>query len=623
MDFKNYREASLASVVPNDILLADRIEATRKATIPASLRKCRETGRIDAFKLDWKEGMPKQPHVFWDSDVAKVLEGVADMLAIHPDAELEREYDEIIDLIVSAQQPDGYLNTHFTVTDQDKRWANLNRNHELYCAGHMMEAAVAGYQLLGKRKLLDAMLKYAKYISQVFGRGPGQMRGYSGHQEIELALVRMYEATGEKWIFDLAKYFVDERGQSPSYFVEVEKTVLDRRSLVYNQADAPVREQRDAHGHAVRAMYNGCGMVDVARISGDEELFRACERIFDNVVNKRMYITGGVGSTFVGEAFTIDYDLQNTSVMYAESCAAIGLVRFAARMLNATGDGRYAETMEKTLFNCAISGLSLSGDRFFYNNYLEVDENTMFYNVGAKERQEWFDCSCCPTNFCRFIPESLGYLWSEGDGEIRLNIPVACRYRSPFGEITVEGAYPYDGNVRLSIGNDGCFKLSLRIPQWCSGKYECRINGEPFGGKPEAGYLCLCRQWRRGDMVELSFDMQVRPMRSSFKVTNNAGRVALTRGPIVYACESMDNPGGISNMVLRLGQGFRLAEVDGLPKGTLAIKGSAWLETAADGEALYFEGEPERSPVEFTAIPYYLWQNRTPGNMAVWMRAEQ
>ena len=427
MPFKNYRNARITSIKVEDDILRTRIEAARRTTIPTSLEKCRETGRIDAFRLNWKPGMPHQPHIFWDSDVAKVLEGFAKILALFPDKEAEKEYDGLVDLIVSSQQPDGYLNSYFTTVCPEKRWTNLAGNHELYCAGHLMEAAVAAYELLGKRKLLDAMERYADLIADTFGTEPGKKNGYPGHEEIELALVRMFHATGKRKYLDLANYFIGQRGKRPCYYSEVEKTISSQSQEIQVQADAPILEQKDAHGHAVRAAYLYCGAADVACLTKNEQLFQACVRLFDSIVNRRMYITGGIGSTFAGEAFTKDYDLQNGSLMYAESCAAMGLARFASRMLNATGDGRYADIVEKCIFNGVLSGISISGDRFFYTNYLEVDDNTTFYNAGARERQEWFGCSCCPTSFCRFIPEMPQYIWSEGEGEIRLNIPVANR----------------------------------------------------------------------------------------------------------------------------------------------------------------------------------------------------
>ncbi|MBQ9789316.1 MAG: glycoside hydrolase family 127 protein [Lentisphaeria bacterium] len=618
MQLKNYNSIHMTKVTPNDGIFKKRIKTCYSATIPSSLQKCYETGRIDAFKLDWQEGMPNKPHIFWDSDVAKVLEGIANILALYPDKELEKEYDKIIDLIASAQQKDGYLNSFFSSVSSD-RWQGLYMNHELYCAGHLFEAAVAGYELLGKKKLLEVACRYADYIESYFGRKEGQVRGIPGHEEIELALIRLYKATGEKRYFDLAKYFIDERGTSPNYFAEVEGknfTQIERF-----QAHKPVREQTEAVGHSVRAVYLYCGMADVARLSDDDELFHACETLFENITRKRMYITGGIGSSFSGEIFTTDYDLSNGSLMYAESCAAIGLARFASRMFNATGDGRYAEIVEKTIFNGILSGISLSGDKFFYTNYLEVDDNTYSYNHGAKERQPWFDCSCCPTNFCRFLPEMLSYIWSESDSEITLNLPIANSCQSTFGELEVISRYPYDGKITVKVKSNKKFTLKLRIPEWCK-KYEMSLNGVAVTEKAEKTYIAINRTWSETDVVEYNLDMPVRVIHSNLKITGNTGRIALMRGPLVYACETIDNPKGIANMIIKKDQDFELCEVAGLPAETVGIKGKAVAESSPDNEALYFEGDLMRENIEFIAIPYALWNNRGAANMAVWIRCE-
>lgn len=618
MDFKNYRCAKISKVIPSDPVLERAIKTDKTSTIPSSLAKCYETGRIDAFKLNWKEGMPNKPHIYWDSDVAKVLEGVANILAIYPDAELEAQYDKIIDLIVSSQQPDGYLNSYYTTIEPENRWSKLWLNHELYCAGHLMEAAVAGYEQLGKTKLLDAMCKYADYIDTVFGREDGKKRGYPGHQEIELALVRLYHATGNEKYFKLAKYFIDERAQEPHYYKEIEK--VPEANCLNIQAHKPVREQTEAVGHAVRAVYMYCGMADVAKLSNDEELFRTCEKLFDNITQKRMYITGGIGSSFFGEVFTIDYDLQNSSLMYAESCAAMGFVRFSSRMLNATGDGKYAEIIEKAIFNGVLSGISLSGDKFFYTNYLEVDDNTKIYNHGAKERQPWFSCSCCPTSYCRFLPETLQYIWSENDDEVRLNIPVANTYKSAFGDIEVESLYPYDGKIKVNVRTSGTFKIAIRIPKWCR-KYTVSLNKEKVSTAPEAGYITFDRTWQNGDVIEYELDMPVVVMRSNFKITNNMGRIALMRGPVVYACESVDNPDGIANMIIDSRQQFTLGKAENLPDAVVTICGKARYEIAPDGDELYYSDDIAVKEGKFVAIPYHLWQNRGPAKMAVWLRS--
>ena len=618
MNFKNYRNADITKVIPQDNIFQPRIETCYKSTIPSSIKKCYDTGRIDAFKLNWQEGMPNKPHIFWDSDVAKVLEGIANILALYPDKELEAEYDKIIDLIASAQQEDGYLNSFFTSVSSD-RWKGLYMGHELYCAGHLIEAAVAAYELLGKTKLLDVVCRYADYIDSYFGTEPEKIQGIPGHEEIELALIRLYQATGNKRYFNLSKYFIDQRGTTPNYFAEVEgKTYAQIERF---QAHKPVREQTEAVGHSVRAVYLYCGMADVATLSDDEKLFRACETLFENITRKRKYITGGIGSSFSGEIFTTDYDLSNGSLMYAESCAAIGLARFASRMFNATGDGRYAEIVEKTIFNGILSGISLQGDKFFYTNYLEVDDNTYCYNHGAKTREPWFDCSCCPTNFCRFLPEMLGYVWSSGDNELLLNIPIANTFHGELGEVKVQGNYPYNGEITIKVRSDKDFTLRIRIPEWCK-NYKFSLNGQNIEPVIELGYAVFKRSWQKSDVIKCNFDMPIKVMRSNLKVTGNTGRIALMRGPLVYACETIDNPKGIANMIIKSKQNFECCNVAGLPEGTVGIKGKAIVETMTDPDELYTSQELKREEIEFIAIPYALWDNRGKANMAVWLRSE-
>ncbi len=617
MEFKNYRRAVINSLKLNDPVFARAIQQAKDSTIPSALAKCYETGRIDAFKLNYHEGMPNKPHIFWDSDTAKVLEGISNILSLCPDSRLEAEYDKLIDLIAASQQPDGYLNSYYTNIEPENRFTNLMWNHELYCAGHLIEAAVSGYELLGKRKFLDVMCRYADYIDSVFGREEGKKRGYPGHQEIELALIRLYHVTGNEKYFKLAKYFIDERGQQPNYFAEKEGN--NPSLMIYFQAHKPVREEETAVGHSVRANYMYAAMTDIAGISKDEELFRTCEKIFKNITERRMYITGGVGSTFQWEAFTIDYDLQNGSLMYAESCAAIALVRFAARMLNLTGDGRYAEIVEKAIYNGVLAGISLSGDEYFYTNYLEVDDNTKIYNSGAKKRQKWFKCSCCPTNFCRFIPEINEYIWSESNDEIRLNIPAANIYHSKFGDIEVFSNYPYDGKIKIAVRSSETFKIAVRIPQWCK-NFSVSLNKEKINPEVVANYITFDRTWQYNDCIEYNLEMPVEIMRSNFKVTNNAGRVALMRGPLVYACESIDNPDGIANMKIRTDRKFKLVEMKNFTDSAIAICGSAVHEFAPDDDALYYSGELKYKQSSFYAIPYFLWQNRGESNMAVWLR---
>lgn len=523
-----------------DPVFAPRQETGYRVTIPGCIRRCEETGRLKAFKLQWKKGEPEQPHVFWDSDVAKVLEGMAEMLMVHPDPAMEKELDELVDLIVGAQQEDGYLNVHFTVVEPEKRWSNLGNQHELYCAGHLIEAAVAHFEATGSRKFLDAMCRYADYIASVFGPAPGQKRGYPGHEEIELALVRLYRAVGEKRYLELAKFFIDERGAEPSYFVDVEKS-LNRAQLPNRQAHKPVRLQEKAVGHAVRAVYLYCGMVDVAVETQDSGLLNAAVRLFDNVTQRQMYITGGIGATSHNEEFTHDFGLPNDTA-YAESCAAIGLALFAKRLLDATGESKYADVLERVLYNNGLSGISLSGDEFFYANLLEVNDTTYEHGVTRKKRQKWFDCSCCPTNYCRFLPQLGTFCYSVSPELLRIDIPAAAVVSTENYEVRIDGKYPHDGSLALTVLRGGTFAIALRIPAWC-GEYSIEVKGNAVNGGIESGYWKMARKWQSGDRITAVLAMKPELVYPHPSIAADAGKAAIRRGPVVYCLESVDNPG--------------------------------------------------------------------------------
>ncbi len=597
----------------------------RSSTLPAALRKCRESGRIDAFRLNWKEGMPNKPHPYWDSDVAKVLEGMAYELMMKPDRELEKELEEMVALIVSSQGKDGYLNSYYSVLEPEKRWKDLAYGHELYCAGHLIEAAVAHFQATGRRNFLDCMCRCADYIASVFGRGKGRIPGYPGHPEIELALCRLAEATGEKRYLELAEFFIDERGREPRYYERVEG--IDREeNLKRLQAHRPLREQREAVGHAVRAVYLYSGMADVAAATDDAELLELCRSLFWNIAERKMYITGGIGATREGEAFLEEWNLPNAEA-YAESCAAIGLVFFAGRMLSITGDSFYADVMERVLYNGALSGIGLSGDVFYYANPLEMNPGIRLPQPYSEERQPWFSCSCCPTNYCRFLPGIPSRLWSVKEDErgataIRLEIPAASVYEDSRRRIRVSGSYPYDGRFEVLFESDGPEFFSFRIPGWCGGAFQCALNGEPVALSIDAhGYACLQGPRKRGDRLVVNLEMPVRVMRSHPSLLQNHGRIALMRGPLVYALESAGNLPGLERLLIPADQSFRMSPVPGLPGGTLGITGYAFREQESpDNSTLYFSGPRFWEKVEFNAVPYALRQNRGGTEMAVWIR---
>ena len=605
-----------------DPVLAPRQEANRAATIPASLKFCEETHRIDALRLAWKPGDDWTPHVFWDSDVAKVLEGMARDLLLHPDPAAAAKLDEYVRIVVAAQQPDGYLNTHFMLVEPEKRWTNLHDWHELYCAGHLIEAAVAHFKATGSRLFLNVICRYADAIGAFFGRGRGQQRGYPGHEELELALCKLAKATGKKKYLRLAKYFIDERGREPNYFVETEGWQTIRLPSV--QADAPVREQTDAHGHAVRWAYLSCGMADVADATGDSGLLDAVLRLESNATGRRMLVTGGIGtSPFGGEEFENDWHLRNEDA-YAESCAAIGLSLLEKRLHAITGDARHVDVLERAIYNGILAGISLSGDRFFYQNPLVANADSRY----KTERQAWFSCSCCPTNFCRFLPQLGEFCWALApDGsEVRLLIPAASTIDLTNGlRLVVEGKYPYDGRVSVRVEASparntrySSFSLSLRIPGWCR-KWGIAVNGKRVRAATKDGFVTLQRVWAPGDTVLLDLAMPVEAIRANAAVADDAGRVALMRGPLVYALESIDNGPGLHRLEINAAQNFRLVPAKGLPRGTVAIRGEA-LDWSRPGEALYSPAPLRARRRAFTAIPYALWQNRGPAEMRVWLR---
>ncbi len=612
---------NLTRVKVEDSFWAPRMRVNRKQTLPHEYKQCKDTGRIDAFLLNWKPGMEPKPHYFWDSDVAKWVEAASYSLATHPDPELDALLDQVIEKIAGAQQEDGYLNIYFTVVEPEKRWVNLAEWHELYCAGHLMEAAVAHFEATGKRSLLEVMCRYADYIDSVFG--PGKRDGCPGHEEIELALVKLYHATGEHRYLKLSQFFLDQRGQKPSYFKrelnKLDPGRGDRFNPEYCQDHLPVREQSQVVGHAVRAMYLYCGMADVANETGDQGLLDACERLWENVCRKRMYVTGGIGPSRHNEGFTADYDLPNESA-YAETCAAIGLVFWNHRMLQFQGDARFADAMERALYNGTISGVSLDGRRFFYVNPLE--------SRGNHHRQDWFGCACCPPNIARLIASIGGYIYSEAAGDAYVHLYVQGSGALQVGGQQVilkqETDYPWDGCVHISLEPEspGVFGLNLRIPGWSRG-VAITVNGEVVDAEAAMtlGYARIERKWKAGDQVDLAIPMPVERIKAHPAVRQNAGYVALQRGPVVYCLEQVDNPVPLHSIVLP-----REAELEAhferdLLGGVTVIKGQAMAVDDSDWAGTLYRSEPVKlKPLEITAIPYYAWDHRAPGEMRVWIR---
>ncbi len=614
----------------------------REVTIPYVLDKCDETGRTQSLRLEWKQGAAWEPHQFYDSDLAKALEAAAYSLHQHPDPALKARVDSYIELFARAQQPDGYLNTYYSQTGIEKRWTNLRDMHELYCAGHLFEAAVAHFEATGERSLLDVAVRFADHIDERFGpadadspAGGKKAPGYPGHEEIELALVKLAHATDEQRYARLAKFFVDERGREPHYY----RTEADRRGepvekrrwehadlpapFAYFQAHKPVREQEAAEGHSVRACYLYAGMADVAKETADATLLAACRTLFDNIADRRMYITGGIGSHAHGERFTVDYDLPNEAA-YAETCAAISLVFFASRMVNAELDGRYADVMERALYNGVLCGLSRSGDRFFYANPLSYHPTApLLHHVRSDaERQPWYGCACCPPNIARLLASLPSYVYSTSDDTVAVHLYADSRLELDIdgtrGALVQSTTYPWDGEMTFTCESDGpmTFTLALRIPGWADG-YELST---PDSSKAELtrGYLSFRRTWLPGDTVRLSLPMPVRRTHANTAVRDNGWQVALERGPIVYCVEEIDNGAELADLALpadaQLDSTFDAAMLG----GCTVVKAAAVRHDSSPRAPLY-GGPGDRRSVGLTAVPFALRANRGVGEMRVWI----
>jgi DUF1680 family protein len=632
MDMLSSTNTELLKAVPfthvslDDCFWAPRQRINTERTLAYEYTQCQRTGRIDAFKLQWQPGAEPVPHFFWDSDVAKWIEAASYSLATHPDPVLDARLDEVIALIAAAQMPDGYLNTYFSTVEPGKRWTDLRDTHELYCAGHLIEAAVAHFRATGKRTLLDVLCRYADHIATVFGTGPDQKRGYCGHEEIELALVKLYHATGERRYLDLSAYFVNERGRSPNFFVLERQErgtpghfedFMQQVGEEYNQSHRPVREQDRVGGHAVRAMYLYSAMADLAHELGDTTLKATCERLWAHLCEKNLYVTGGIGPSRQNEGFTGDYDLPNETA-YAESCAAIGLVLWAQRMLHLDCDGRYADVMERTLYNGVLSGISLDGEKFFYDNPLA--------SSGHTHRQEWFDCACCPPNIARVLASLGNYVYSQRSHEIAVHLYIQGRATFDLGEQQVvlrqRTQYPWKGRViiQVDLNQPQEFRLKLRHPGWCR-KFTLSINGQEETPRQERGYLILDRKWQTGDAIELDLSMPVERVYAHPLVKADRGRAALQRGPLVYCLEAADNGNNLDMLQLPPDASFVTTFDEKLLGGTIVIRTQLQRLATADWQRdLYRSTPPATTAVQARAIPYCLWDNREAGEMLVWLR---
>ena len=610
-----------------------RLEASRNVTVPLAFSKCESEGRYKNFvnaaihmadpsKVFKVNGVG---YSFDDTDPYKTLEGAAYILQTYPDKKLEAYCDSVIDIIGRAQEPDGYLYTARTQNPADPHhWAGDRRwvkeedlSHELYNLGHMVEGAVAYWQATGKRKFLDIACRYADVACKEVGPNPGQMCVVPGHQIAEMAMARLYLATGQQRYLDFAKFLLDYRG----------KTQIKND---YSQSHKPVIEQAEAVGHAVRASYMYAGMADVAALTGDESYIRAIDNIWDNIVGKKLYITGGIGATASGEAFGRNYELPNMSA-YCETCAAIGNVYVNHRLFLLHGESKYYDVLERTLYNGLISGVSLQGDGFFYPNPLE--------SMGQHQRQAWFGCACCPSNICRFIPSLPGYVYAVKDKNVYVNLFLSNKSELTVDKkkvsLTQQTNYPWDGDITITVDRNsaGEFAMKIRIPGWLKNQpvpsdlytysdnkrltYTVTVNNSQIlnlqSQITDDGYLTISRKWKKGDKVQLHFDMEPRTVRANNKVVADRGMVSIERGPLVYCAEHPDNSFDIMGALLNQAPTFSLGktEIAGTPIQTLTT----------DAQTLSFDkqGKLQTADQRLTLIPYYAWCHRGSGKMRVWL----
>jgi DUF1680 family protein len=617
----------------------ERIDAVAAKTVRILYDRCVTAGMLD--QIDPSRPVPAQripyhvrdgftagtvtTQMFWDSDIAKTIEAAAYALYRRRDPEIEALMDEVIDMYARLQQPDGYCSSWYIRMQPGRRWTNLRDCHELYCCGHMIEAAVAYAQATGKRTFLEVMCRYVDHIATVFGPNEGQLPGYCGHEEIELALVRLSRETGQQKYMDLAKFFIDARGQQPHYFDE--EAYRDGRdpknfhfkTYEYNQSHLPVRQQTKVVGHAVRAMYLYSGMADIAAEYGDDTLTDALEILWDDLTGKQMYLTGGIGPAAANEGFTAEYDLPNESA-YAETCASVGLVFWASRMLGRGPNRRFADVMERALYNGALPGLSLDGSTFFYENPLE--------SRGAHNRWIWHHCPCCPPNIARLIGAIGTYMYGVSDNAVAVHLYGESTARMSVAgakvTLTQEGDYPWAETVTIRLGLDhpAQFALHLRVPDW-AGKATLAVNGAAAGPAPvdAAGYVTLNRTWTDGDSVTLHLPMDARMMLPHPRIKADTGRVALMRGPLVYCAEAADNGADLDMMALpsHLGtvQTARVADLG----GAIAVDVHALVDSdAAWANTMYTTQPPRAETAVRRFIPYHLWDNRAAGEMRVWVR---
>ena len=639
-------------ITPNTFW-GDRIKAAREVTIPLAFSKCESEHRYKNFEMAaYTLQHPGHPGLqtkewdvskfmgfsFDDTDVYKTIEGASYVLQTYPDAKLKAYIDSVLDVVGAAQEPDGYLYTARTINpEHPHQWSGKKRweveeilSHELYTLGHMVDAACAHYQATGSDKFLNIAKRYADCVIREVGPKAGQACVVPGHQIAEMALARLYVLTGEKKYLDEAKFLLDYRGKTG-------------RKDLYSQSDKPVVEQKEAWGHAVRAGYMYASMADVAALTGDEDYIKAIDAIYNNIVSRKYYLTGGVGARHAGEAFGADYELPNMTA-YNETCAAISMVYLFERMFLLHGDAKYIDCLERTLYNGVISGMSVDGGKFFYPNPLSSDGHYRFNADNTMTRQPWFGCACCPSNLCRFIPSMPGYIYGVRHNNLYVNLFAANTATIAVGgkNVTLEQTtqYPWDGDVAIKVlqNKAKAFNLMVRIPGWAQNQvvpsdlysfsddilsgYEVSVNGQTVNGELQNGYLVINRNWKKGDVVRVHFDMPVRTVIANHRVSDDRGRIAVERGPLVYCAEWADNAGVNPHHLLLNRQpqfdvlsaySIQNTEGDGKSFNVTAIKANAQ-EAGVDAD-----GRLVSKDVKVTLIPYYAWNHRGAGKMDVWL----
>ena len=620
-----YQRLVREKVIPYQYqVLEDKLEGVEKSHALENLRLAAQKNRGEALSGEFY-GM-----VFQDSDVAKWLEAAAYSLGQRPNPALEREVDSVVELLAQVQQEDGYLNSYFTVKEPERKWTNLQEAHELYCAGHLMEAACAYYEATGKDRLLKIMEKNAGCIYSHFMEECPQ--GYSGHPEVELALLRLYRASGNEKYKELCAHFLEVRGQSPNYFIQEKArrgwnvwgpTGNDANDTDYTQSTLPVREQKDAVGHAVRAVYLYTAMADLAGETGDQGLAKACRALWESVTHRQMYVTGGIGSTVLGEAFTVDYDLPNATV-YAETCASIGLIFFARRMLQLEAKGEYADVIERALYNTVLAGMQLDGKRFFYVNPLEVvpgiSGKAATQTHDLPQRPPWYACACCPPNVARLLSSIGSYAYGEGQGVFYTHLYLGGIVQSAQGfSLECHTDYPRQGTARFTFHGDKETTLAFHIPAW-SQKTSLSVNGEAqeLAVLLREGYAYLTRSFQEGDVIELSFDMTPYKVYASSKVPADTGCAAVQRGPVVYCAEGLDNGGDVLSLSLAAeGAVTQLPYEPELLGGIIPLAAEGWRTQPT--QELYSRERPQRQAADIRLVPYYTWGNRGENQMRVWL----